>query len=104
MQKAMKRLRAIIKNQKKEYHAQKVILYGSYARGDMTTESDVDLLVIAPTHERFFESMATVRRLLRDFRKGLAIAPLVFTEEEINQRKEKGDQFIAEILEKGVEI
>ncbi len=70
----------------------------------MTTESDVDLLVIAPTYERFFESMATVRRLLRDFRKGLAIAPLVFTEEEINQRKEKGDQFIAEILEKGVEI
>ncbi|MBN2222714.1 MAG: nucleotidyltransferase domain-containing protein [Vallitaleaceae bacterium] len=100
----MKRFTAISNHLKKEYHAQKVILYGSYARGDMTPESDVDLLVIAPTHERFFERMATVRRLLRDFRRGLAIAPLVFTEEEINQRKEKGDQFIAEILEKGVEI
>jgi predicted nucleotidyltransferase len=101
---AMKRLSAISKHLKKEYHAQKVILYGSYARGDMTTDSDVDLLVIAPTHERFFERMATVRRLLRDFRKGLAIAPLVFTEEEINQRKKKGDQFITEILETGIEL
>jgi len=104
MQKAMKRLIAISDHLKKEYHAQKVILYGSYARGNMTTDSDVDLLVIAPTHERFFERMATVRRLLRDYRKGLAIAPLVFTEEEIDQRKEKGDQFITEIMETGLEL
>jgi len=67
MQKAMKRLKAISNHLKKEYHAQKIILYESYARGDLTADSDVDILVIAPTNERFFERMATVRRLLRDF-------------------------------------
>jgi len=104
MQQIMERLKSISNRLKKEYQAQKVILYGSYARGEATAESDIDLLVIAPTHERFFERMATARRLLRDLRKGLVIAPIVFTEEEINQRREKGDQFIKEILKTGLEL
>jgi predicted nucleotidyltransferase len=34
---------------KKEYHVEKVILYGFYARDEETEDSDIDLLVIAPT-------------------------------------------------------
>lgn len=40
---------------KKEYCAEKVILYGSYARGEETEDSDVDLLVVAPTTEDFLK-------------------------------------------------
>ena len=89
---------------KREYHAEKVILFGSYATGRATEDSDVDILVIASTKERFFKRMASVRRHIRDLRNGLPVAPLVLTPEEIEKRKGVGDQFIIEILEKGVAL
>lgn len=97
-----KLLRKISERLKKEYHAERVILFGSYATGKYTQDSDVDILVIAPTKERFFERMASVKRLIRDLRNGLPIAPVALTPEEIEKRKKAGDQFIIEILEKGL--
>lgn len=96
------RIRKISKRLKKEYHAEKVILYGSYAKGQSTRDSDVDLFIVAPTKERFFERMATVRGLIRNLRNGLPISPIVLTPMEVKERKRKGDQFIQEILENGV--
>ena len=46
------RLRKSSKRLKKEYCAQKVILFGSYATGKATKDSDVDLFIIASTKER----------------------------------------------------
>lgn len=103
-QEMYERLRKIGERLKKEYHAERVILFGSYARGGYTEDSDVDMLIIAPTKERFFERMASVRRLIRDLRNGLPIAPIVLTPKEIKERKKAGDQFIIEILEKGLTL
>jgi predicted nucleotidyltransferase len=33
----------------------KVILFGSYARGDVTRKSDMDMVVIMDTNKRFFD-------------------------------------------------
>ncbi|MCK4404171.1 MAG: nucleotidyltransferase domain-containing protein [candidate division Zixibacteria bacterium] len=98
------RIRAISERLKKEYKAEKVILFGSYARGEATEESDIDILVIAPTTERFFERMTRVKRLIRDLRNGLPVAPLVLTKQEVEKRIKIKDQFIKEILEKGIEL
>lgn len=98
------RLAAISRRLKEQYGAQKVILFGSYARGEATEDSDVDILVIAPTSERFFERMATVKRLIRDLRKGLAVAPIVLTEAELDNRLGAGDQFLQEIVKTGVSL
>jgi len=98
------RLQKINKRLKKEYHAEKVIVFGSYARGEETKDSDLDILVIASTKERFFERMATVRRIIRELRNGLAVAPLVLTPQEIEERKRIGDQFVLDILENGVPL
>ena len=103
MQEISAYLRTISERLKKHYDCN-VILYGSYAKGDATEDSDIDLLIIASTKEKFFERMATVRRILRDLRQGIPISPIVFTREEINQRKSKGDQFIQDILDGGVEL
>jgi len=96
------RLRKISERLKKEYHAEKVILYGSYARGEATEDSDVDLFIIAPSRERFFERMATVRGLIRDLRNGLPVSPIVLTPEEVEERRSKEDQFVQQILEEGI--
>jgi len=99
-----KRLQKINERLKKEYHAEKVIVFGSYARGEETKDSDLDILVIKPTKERFYERMATVRRIIRDLRNGLAIAPLVLTPKEIKERKKIGDQFVLDILKNGITL
>jgi len=104
MDEVMDRIKAISERLKKEYNAERVILFGSYARGEATEDSDVDIFIIASTKERFFERMATVKRLIRDLRNGLPIAPVVLTPGEIEKRMEIKDQFIEEILEERVEL
>src|SRR3990170_1288648 len=99
-----RRLRRIGKKIKQEYRAERVILFGSHARGDATEDSDVDLLVVAPTKERFFERMASVRRLIRDLRDGLPVSPIVLTPVELEKRRQAGDPFVREILETGVSL
>jgi len=99
-----KRLQTIGNKIKKEYRAERVILFGSHARGDATEDSDVDLLVVAPTKERFFERMVSVRRLIRDLRDGLAVSPIVLTPVELEKRTQAGDPFVREILETGVSL
>ena len=95
-------IKAIAKRLKEQYGAKEVILFGSYAKGKATDDSDIDLLVISDSKERFFERQATVRRLLRDLKKRISVSPIVLTPEEIEERKRHGDQFINEILETGI--
>ena len=104
MEDFMERMKAISDRLKKGYHAEKVILYGSFARGEATEDSDVDILVIAPTTERFFERMATVLSLVRDLYHGLALSPIVMRPDEVVKRLKVGDPFVQEIVETGVEL
>jgi predicted nucleotidyltransferase len=47
-------------------HPKKIILFGSYARGDFHSQSDVDLLVIQPEVDDPFDSAARLRLALRE--------------------------------------
>jgi predicted nucleotidyltransferase len=51
----------------REFHADRVVLFGSYARGVPTDDSDVDLLVVAETSLPPRKRYAAVRRLLADY-------------------------------------
>lgn len=83
------------------YAPQKVILFGSYAYGNPRPCSDVDLLIIKETPERFIDRWVTVRRILSDPTRRFALETLVLTPQEVSRRLAAGDQVIAEILEKG---
>lgn len=89
---------------KREHGAEKVIVYGSVARGEATVHSDIDLLVVAPTTEKGYQRMATVKALVRDLSRGLPISPIVLTPGEFTQRLADGDPFVREIVESGVEL
>ncbi len=39
-------LRAIVKQLLERYHAEYALLFGSYARGDATPDSDIDIIVV----------------------------------------------------------
>lgn len=64
----------------------------------------MDLLVVSATKERFFERMASVRRIIRDLRDGLPVSPIVLTPQELEKRRKAGDPFVREILQTGVSL
>lgn len=84
-----------------EYAPQQVILFGSYAYGIPGPDSDLDLLIVKETSQRFIDRWVTVRRILTGTHPSLPLETLVLTPEEIARRLAIGDQFIAEILDNG---
>lgn len=93
-------LKKIVNKIKDEYQPEKIILFGSYAYGKPTKDSDIDLLIIKESGKRRIERFCEVRKIIRDI-KGISVQPVVFTNEEIKKRLKIGDDFIKEILEKG---
>ena len=89
---------------KRQYGAERVILYGSVTKGQATIHSDIDLLVVAPSPEKGYQRMATVRAIVRDLSRGLPLSPIVLTPEGLRQRLADEDPFVREILESGVEL
>lgn len=85
----------------KEYQPKKVILFGSYAYGEATKDSDIDLLIIKDTDKRPIDRWIEVKRLLRDTTRTFPVSPFVYTEKEIDERTAIRDFFIEEILERG---
>ncbi|MBI2370374.1 MAG: nucleotidyltransferase domain-containing protein [Deltaproteobacteria bacterium] len=83
------------------YRPQKVILFGSHAYGTARPDSDIDLLIIKETSERFIDRWVTVQGIVSDPTRTIGLDTLVLSPQEIEQRLAVGDQVIAEILEKG---
>lgn len=62
----------------------KVILFGSYARGDVTPDSDLDLMVILSGHPDKVAEMIRLRQAIGAVGTGVDV--LVFSEEEAHRR------------------
>ncbi|MER3447378.1 MAG: nucleotidyltransferase domain-containing protein [Candidatus Dadabacteria bacterium] len=94
----------MIKNLEKliaEYAPQKLILFGSYAYGEPNPDSDIDLLIIKETSERFIDRWVTVQRILTGTHHSYPAETFVLTPQEIENRLAVGNHFINEILRKG---
>ena len=64
-------------------HPLKIILFGSYAQGQPTEESDVDLVVIERDLSDKLGEMVRLRRLLRPLR--IPVDVLVYSEDEVRE-------------------
>jgi predicted nucleotidyltransferase len=84
-----------------EYSPQKIILFGSYAWGDPEPDSDIDLLIIKETSDRFIDRWARVQNILTGTHRGYPVEIIVLTPEEVEKRIAIGDQFIGKILDTG---
>jgi predicted nucleotidyltransferase len=84
-----------------QYQPQCIVLFGSSADGEPDEDSDIDLLIVKETADRWLDRLATVRRLVGDPTRRIPFDPLILTPAEVEQRLRMGDQFIAEILEHG---
>jgi predicted nucleotidyltransferase len=93
-------INTIIKRIVGNYHPDKVILFGSYAYGNPTEGSDIDLFVIKDENKSRLDRACEVRKILRDI-KGVSIEPIVFTNKELRERLDLEDDFILEIINHG---
>ena len=94
-------IQGMVNTLRKGYAPQRVILFGSHAYGTPRSDSDIDLLIIKETSERFIDRWVTVRRILSDAQRKIPVETLVLTPQEVSKRLAIGDQFIAEIMKEG---
>ena len=80
-------------------HPIKVILFGSYARGEASRDSDVDLLVVMPAIRNKREDAISVRRILADLPVGKDI--ILTTPEELERRGDLVGSILRPALREG---
>ncbi len=94
----MDRIRELSDSIAREFHPERIILFGSYARGDARDQSDVDLLVIVPVEGHPAWKAVEIRRRTRPSFK---VDLVVRSPEEVERRLALGEFFLQEIMEQG---
>ena len=94
-------LKQIVDTIVNQYRPEKIILFGSYAYGNPDSESDLDLLIIKDTSDKFIDRWTKIRRILSDPNRMIPIETLVLTAAEVSDRLARGDQFIEEVMKNG---
>lgn len=76
-----------------------IILFGSFARGDINEGSDVDIAVLADFKEPFLDRIKGLMDLNDDL--GLPLEPVGYTPDEFKKMVDEANPFILEIRDKG---
>ncbi len=98
----------IIKNAveliKEKLAPEKIFLFGSYAKGNPTEDSDLDFLIIQKTNLPKHQRVASLYALGKTQRIGAAIGVdfLVYTPEEFEMGKHELNSIIGEVFRTGI--
>lgn len=80
-------------------NVQKCILFGSYARNDASRRSDVDLLLIKSTSDRFLDRTRDLQYELSRLLPGVDVDVICYTPEEVERMQSR--KFIQSVLTEG---
>jgi len=94
----MKQIETQVLSIAKRFEPEKIILFGSYATGNPTPDSDVDLLVIMNTGQSTWDAAVEISLMVKH---AFPMDTIVRTPQQIVQRLNYGDFFIKDILENG---
>ncbi|HNR30688.1 MAG TPA: nucleotidyltransferase domain-containing protein [Candidatus Hydrogenedentes bacterium] len=95
---SMEEIQALADRIAAEFQPERIILFGSYARGNPTEDSDVDLLVVLPFEGKsFWQSLDILNRADPAFS-----ADIIAREpDDTRRRYEQGDPLIRDALDSG---
>jgi predicted nucleotidyltransferase len=85
----------------------KIILFGSHVKGNPNESSDIDILVIldnnhvSRTYQERMEKKVYIRNLVLEINRKTPLDILVYSREELNMIKKRGNYFIEEIEKTG---
>jgi len=78
----------------------KIIIFGSFARGDFRENSDINLLIITKEKISFKKRMEIASKISYEVEE-FDVNPLIYTEEEVDTLKKAGHPLILSILKEG---
>ena len=99
----IKKIKKEVEEFKKKLGIEKVIVFGSYARGDYDEHSDIDLILVSKKfrrkkfHERF-------KGLWLKWKAGIPVDFIPLTPEEFEKLKKKKVSIVREALKEGFEV
>ena len=89
----------IVRRIVKAIRPHKIILFGSQARGEARSDSDIDLLVIANSVQPRYRRAAPLYGILSDILAPMDI--LVYSPEEVNEWSEVRQAFVTTAIREG---
>jgi predicted nucleotidyltransferase len=106
---AEEELQEIIETARDTYSVRKILLYGSYARGDAHDHSDLNLCIIVaadsekpleewPAKSWLYRAADVIQRI---FSAEVAVNPYVVTEGEFDALRDREHPLVGQILQEG---
>ena len=83
----------------KEFQPEKIILFGSWAWGKPSPDSDVDLFIVKETKRSTREIAREISGMI--FPRPFPLDIIVYTPDKVAKRLKMGDFFIEDIIKKG---
>lgn len=83
----------------REFQPEKIILFGSFAWGTPTEDSDVDLFIVKEGKGKKWEKEKAVYKFLSGAK--VPVDVLIYTSDEADMSRKKGNFFIEDIFTKG---
>jgi uncharacterized protein len=94
----MSAIRRFARQIAERFHPDRIILFGSYAYGTATADSDVDLLVVMPTRNQL-EQAVRIDEAIED--RGFPLDLIVRTPLSLQNQLRWGDWYFKEIVTRG---
>ena len=94
-------LNSFIDGVKKNIPVSKVIVFGSYATGNVKEDSDLDIVLIAETKDNFWKRLKAISK---HYSNKVGMDVLFYTPQEFNDLADKRVFFKKEIVEKGLVV
>jgi len=85
----------------RKFKIRKIIIFGSFARGDYHKGSDLDLIIVGEFKERFIDRIGKILELNDS---DLEIDVMVYTEKEFKKMIQERRPFIQQALEEGIVV
>jgi len=85
----------------RELGVEKAVLFGSTSRGTRSRRSDIDLLLVVKTEDRFFDRYDKFEKIYTEL-KGRSVDMLIYTPSELDRIGHR--PFIKQILSEGKTI
>jgi predicted nucleotidyltransferase len=95
---AVERELASIVKALRPYRPKKILLFGSFARGDYHALSDIDLLIVKESDKKFTDRIVEVLNLCDST---IPLEALVYTPAEYDQLLAEGNSFIDQAVREG---
>lgn len=82
-------------------HPEKIVLFGSWARGEEDLYSDIDLIIVLQSNKRFLDRLADLYEM---WSLNRSVDILAYTPEEFNEMLADDNSLVTRALKEGVVI